>query len=380
MKADIIYSGSACQTTVNIQNRTVLKTAYRFNQGIENGHDKLWNEANYIKQQNVFNDFYPHVKSIQYLDDDLVVEYEFLFQGLNLANLIFDEQYSLDFLKKSIEYIAHELFYKFYVQKEVPPNPRYLYCCYFERLERRLKCVQDVIRSDPLKWTRLNAAISDGVYINDSYFPPISAYLNYLKNDIILQKQIMICHCYDTHHDLTPENIMVDVKGGINRISAFRLIDPRSEIETGLDNRHFMYDMGKMLFGLDFYSLYRKAVKEQISAEFIYEICGANRYTLLFHHKSSLVQRLMYCQHLWIELLKKIAGTDWDIRCKQYFFAFAFMYHPSLPWSMIMEKDEKKCLLLYLRGMWIFRYCMSILYGHDPLSDKPGQTELWPMG
>lgn len=379
MNTGNVYSGSACQIAANKRNRTVFKTAYKFNQGIENGHDKLWYEANYIKQQNILNNYYPLVKSIQYCGDDLVVEYEFLFQGLNLADLIFDERYSLSFLKRSIEYIADELFYKFYVRKEVLPNPGYLHYCYFERIERRLNRVQELILSDPPKWNKLNAAITSGVYINGFYYPPVRAYLNYLKNDITLQEQIKICHCYNTHHDLTPENIMVDVKTGINRINAFRLIDPRSEVETGLDNRHLMYDMGKMLFGLDFYSLYRRGTKEQMPAHFTYKFCGANRYTLVFQHKSSIVQRLIYCQQLWIELLKKTAGTDWDIKCKQYFFAFAFMYHPSLPWSMIIEKDENKCMLLFLRGMLVFRYCMSILYGYDPLSDKSEKIQLWPM-
>lgn len=87
----------------------------------------------------MLNNYYPHVKNIKYLDDTLVVEYEFLFQGLNFADLVFDEQYSPSFLKKSIEYIVDELFYKFYALKEATPNPGYVYYCYFERLTIREK-------------------------------------------------------------------------------------------------------------------------------------------------------------------------------------------------------------------------------------------------
>ncbi len=372
-----IASGSACSVTVDRANRRVLKFVSRYNQGIENGHDKLWHEAEFIMQQNLINEYYPRINDVRYQGEYLVVEYEYLFQGITLADLIFDSRFSNSFLKQSLRKIAHDLFNNFYVKKELPPNPTYLYDCYFDRLKRRINRSLELINTDFTNWSRLRAALTQGIFINEAYYPPITDYLEYLMADSQLQRQIMIHNCYNAHHDLIPENIMVDVQEGLAAIHAFRLIDPRGDAETGLTNRHPMYDMGKMFFGLDCYSLFRRAMLKQDFSDFEYICHGENNYTLVYRTESPVVQRLMYCQHLWMDLLKEQAGNAWPRKQKQYAFAFAFMYHPDIPCRIVAEQNEDLCILFYLRGMMVLRYCLQILYGRDPLSEDSRPFILW---
>jgi hypothetical protein len=377
MCAQTTTSGSACRVTVDKENRRIWKSVNRHNQGIENGHDKLWHEAEFIMHQNLINEYYPLVKDIHYEDEDLVVEYEYLFQGLTMADLIFDSRFSISFLKQSLENIAHALFNSFYVKTRLSPNPEYLYNCYFDRLRRRIDRSLELIHTDFQEWTRLKTALTQGIFINETYYPPIADYLDYLLSDNQLQQQIMIHNCYNAHHDLIPENIMVDVQDGLTAIRGFRLIDPRGDAETGLTNRHPMYDMGKMLFGLDCYGLFRRAMQKQDFSNFKYFCHSENRYTLVFHTDHLIVQRLMYCQHLWMDLLKKQAGNDWLRKQKQYALAFAFMYHPDIPCRIIAEQNEDLCLLFYLRGMMVLRYCLKIIFGRDPLTNDFEPAILW---
>ena len=370
-------SGSACNVIVDRENRRVWKRVNRHNQGVENGHDKLWHEAEFVMQQNLMNEFYPLVKDVCYQDENLVVEYEYLFQGLTMADLIFDSRFSSSYLKQSLENIAHALFSSFYVKAGLPPNLTYLDNRYFGRLRRRVERSLELIHTDFQGWTRLKAALTQGVFINKAYYPPIMDYLDYLLGDNQLQRQIMIHNCYNAHHDLIPENIMVDVEENFSAIRGFRLIDPRGDAETGVANRHPMYDMGKMLFGLDCYGLFRRAVQKQDFSNFQYIYHGENRYTLLFHTDRPIVKRLIYCQHLWMDLLREYAGVDWPRKQKQYAFAFAFMYHPDIPCRIVAEQNEDLCLLFYLRGMMVLRYCLQIIYGRDPLVENCESAILW---
>lgn len=377
MCTPITVSGSACSVTVDREKRRVWKCVNRHNQGIENGHDKLWHEAEFIKRQNRTGKYYPDIKNIYYQGENLVVEYEYLFQGLTLADLVFDTQFPCSFLQQCLENIAHDLFCNFYTKVRLPPSRTYLDDCYFNRFRRRIDRSLELIRTNFQAWTRLKVVLTQGIYINRVYYPPIADYLDYLAGDHQLRNQIMIRNCYNTHHDLIPENIMVDVQENPLSIRSFRLIDPRGDAETGLTNRHPMYDMGKMLFGFDCYGLFRRAIQNQDFSCFQYICHDEDQYALLFRTDHPIVQRLMYCQRLWIDLLKEQAGSDWTRKQKQYIFAFAFMYHPDIPCRIIAEQNEDLCLLFYLRGMMVLRYCLQIIYGKDPLVENCESTILW---
>ena len=57
-------SGSACNVIVDRENRRVWKRVNRDNQGVANGHDKLWHEGEFVMQQNLMIEFYPQVKGV----------------------------------------------------------------------------------------------------------------------------------------------------------------------------------------------------------------------------------------------------------------------------------------------------------------------------
>ncbi|MDR3587612.1 MAG: hypothetical protein P4L59_20210 [Desulfosporosinus sp.] len=361
----------------------VYKRVHKLNQGIENGHDKLLNEALFMQQQAKKSNFYPRVIDVRYEKEDLVVECEFLYDGVTLVDVIFNEDLPQLYIDNSLEYVIKQLFDKYYVAKSTVPDKDYIFKCYFERLRRRMDVSLELIDTQFRDWVHLKDAILNGISINGSYYPGIYEYINYLEQDKNLHEILMIDQNYESHHDLIPENIVVNKVEGLNRIAEFKLIDPRGEMETGENSRHYLYDMGKMLFGLDCYGLFRKGFLINDFSHFYFVADKGNNYTLTFNRNSVTIQHLMESQKTWWRLMQKLPdefSDNWGKRSLQYLFSFAFMYLPDIPCRIIDEKNEMLALSFYTRGMMIMRIFMSKAYGKDPLSLKEvSEVELWPM-
>lgn len=375
-------SGSACEVLIDPSKRMVCKRVYYTNQGIENGHDKLWYEIEYLIRMNKANDFFPKVLSYYYKKDFLNLELEYLYEGESLADVILAEEVSEDYIEKSLILILKQLFGKFYIKQDIVPNPRYWQECYLERTKRRIDISLHLLKDVFPKWKTLKKCIENGIEVNGISYSCINKYISYLQNDSDVFEKLKISGTFCSHHDLIPENIMI--KKGDDSISEFKMIDPRGDSETGKENRHFIYDMGKMLFGLDCYGLFRRGYHLGEFQDFNFTQISDCGFLLSFNSESKSVKHLIIAQNIFMREFEKIYEKSEECNGDgrlQLLFSFACMYIPDVPCRMIDEKNEELSLIFYARGCMIMHKLFIYLYGKDSLSsDYSGeQFEMWPM-
>lgn len=373
--------GSACKVTVDRAKGIVRKSVYYRDQGIENGHDKLLYEYEYLKRMNRENDLFPQVRGCYYTDGYLHVEMEYLYDGESLADIVVDESVTETYVGKSIVCVMEELFRVFYIKQDTPPGPAYWQDCYIERTQRRMERSLTLIRHRFPEWRTLESCIENGMEINGISYAAIGHYLTFLRRDEKIWERLKIDATFCTHHDLIPENILV--RRGSESICEFRLIDPRGDGETGKNNRHYLYDMGKMLFGLDCYGLFRRAYRAQRFADFRFDRKTDGGFTLVFNRKSVTVERLIAAQEVFVEtflrLHRKAAGDESE-GMLMLLFSAAFMYLPDVPCRMIDEQKEELALAFYARGCMTLHRFFLYAYGKDILSSDPdGECfRFWP--
>ncbi len=374
-------SGSACEVHIDEANKTVRKRVHFNDQGVENGHDKLWYEIKYLQRMNKETRFFPKVLGWFYQDGYLNLDLEYLYNGESLADIILDGGTSTKYIGGSLSFILDRLFQDFYKQENATPNPGYWQDCYIERTRRRVNVALRLIAQRFPKWTTLKSCIEDGIVINGIYYAGIEKYMSYLRADEHLLSRIAIANTYRSHHDLIPENILVS--RGADRISDFKLIDPRGDEETGQNNRHFIYDMGKMLFGLDCYGLFRRGYHSGRFDNFSFSKIGDRSFRLSFDWESIAVKHLISAQDIFERKLGSIYearfGSIEDLRL-QLLFSFACMYIPDVPCRMIDEQDEDLALIFYARGCMILHKLFLYVYGRDIFSsDQDGRRfDMWP--
>ena len=250
-----VKPGSACDLKIDKVNRTVTKSVSIQNEGINNGYTKLIAEAQHMVNSNNKGEyFYPKVYFLSEIDGNLVCIMEYLFSGINFADLLKNKVVSQDYIEKSLSFILRVLFKDFYyVQENIDPNPNYILHNYINRAKERFKLTLKFCESK--NYMTLSDVIKNGMVLNGIYYPSYFKYLEVITNDSILLNKLSINYNTNSHHDLIPSNIMVEC--GDDCVSNFALIDPRGEAETGVFNRHFMYDMGKLFFGLSGFDLIR---------------------------------------------------------------------------------------------------------------------------
>lgn len=371
--------GSACRVTVDSAKGIVCKRVYYRDQGIENGHDKLLYEYAYLKRMNRENDFFPRVLGCHYTDGFLNVELEYLFEGESLADLIFDETVGEAYIRNSVVFVLQELFRTFYRKQDVPPNPAYWRDCYIARTRRRMERSLSLIRQRFPEWRTLKDCIVNGMEVNGIFYAGIGQYLSFLERDKNLWDRLKINATYRTHHDLIPENILI--RRGAERVCEWKLIDPRGDGETGKENRHYLYDMGKMMFGLDCYGLFRRAYRDG-GRDFCFERQSDGGFTLVFDSRSAAVAHLIAAQETFLETFLRLhAQAEGGEGRLKLLFAAAFMYLPDIPCRMIDEQSEELALAFYARGCMSLHRCFLYAFGEDVLSsDRDGrQCEIWPM-
>lgn len=381
-------SGSVCSIDIDRDNGILVKKVRHFNQGVENGHDKLLYEALEIRNSPV-PQFYPRIIEIGCQNDELRVTMEYLYNGTTFADLLRNPLTPQDYINSSLTFVLDTLFTDFYIPTHQIPSGDLIRVSYIDRLLRRLETSLKILSSKRLTWNRYQRALFNGVCLNGQFYPSIYKYIQYFNSDVPLLQELSVLETYNSHHDLIPGNILVELSQTDSKISRFKLIDPRGQLETGADVRHFMYDLGKLMFGLDCYDLFRSSSREDFRNNYKLTCTpggSVDEYTLLFDSKDEVIAHYRETQTFFAsqreKLFAKICSTTEEARKHelQCLFAQAFMYHPDIPCRMIDECSEDMALCFHFRGLMLMRQFLDKVYGRDPLRD-PNDTssvELWP--
>lgn len=387
-----LMSGSCCDIVVNSPEE-LIKKINKSVSGVDNGFKKFYYEIQHVNNESkMFPELYPKILEIRDTPLEYSVKYEFCYCGKTLADLLRNNFYSHSFINKSLEFVINKLFHDYYsISRNSKPNEDYINICYPNRIEQRL----DVVRNEEFIKNygcsdKLIKMMDKGVYINGQYYPSIYKYTDYIKKDKELKKLLNINHNTYSHHDLIPANIVVDTSGNSRHISAFRFIDPRGEQETGVGVRHFMYDMGKMLVGLDTLDIFRifngKIEKKLYQLDCLGEKDGVLQFQMGFDLKDSIIKNYKEGSAAFWDIMKKhhyfsdlVGETEENLRLK-YLFSFAHMFHPDIPCRIIFEREEEIPVGMYLRGLMVYRTFMDYAYGMDPLREATNheKVEMWP--
>lgn len=375
-KTSNFNGGSVADVTYDKINRCIQKSVSINNEGINNGYSKLFYEAKHMQQYNLLNKhkFYPDIYEIKERNHHLIIKMEYLYQGLTLTDLLLNNQIGNKFINKSLNNILDTLFERLYLnQKNIFPHQEYLNINYFDRVASRIDKVLKILRKNT-HYPRIKSALQDGIYLNNKYYPSILEYNNYLRKDKYANEILTPKTCTDSHQDLIPSNILVDYNGYQSEITNFKLIDPRGEGDTGLDTRHFTYDLGKLLFGLHGFELFRRStLKHNYSLTY-------DKIDNLYHYQFTVFQNQLTNKLLSARthVLKQLEEHKY-----QYFdsidlintykekilLAEAYCFFADLPCRLINGDDEEILLCFYLRGIECLTEVMKLIYGKDMIAD-----------
>lgn len=329
-----------------------------------------------MQQYNLKNQWkvYPEIYEIKEKNGRLIVEMEYLYQGITLTDLLLNEQIGSKFINNSLSKIIDVLFQRMYLNKKnIVPREDYLEINYFERVASRIDKVTKILKKND-NYPRIKSAIRDGIYLNNKYYPSIIEYNNFLKNDIKARRILMISSCTESHQDLIPSNIVMDYDGLGIKVNNFKLIDPRGEGDTGLDTRHFTYDLGKLLFGLNGFELFRRnelkdnyvLLSELIDNIYHYKFMIKDNYLT---NKLKMARKLVLKQ-LEDNKYKYFDSIDLTKTYKEkIIFAEAYCFFADIPCRLINGDDEEVLLSFYLRGMECLSEFMKLLYGKEMVID-----------
>ena len=153
--------------------------------------------------------------------------------------------------------------------------------------------------------------------------------------------------------DLIPSNIVVDINDLEEKINNFKLIDPRGEGDTGINNRHFTYDIGKLLFGYSGFELLRGVTKEK---NYILEQSKTNNvYSFQFAMKSNICTEKF--ENSRKEVLKQLELNKYNYfdsielvntYKEKILLAEAYCFFADLPCRMINGDAEEILLCFYI--------------------------------
>lgn len=379
--------GSACELSLNKKRGIIIKKVNKNEQGIENGYKKLYYEAIHMQEYNKIHcPIYPEIKELYYEDQKLCLSMAYMYNGKTFSDLLLNPDIAQDYITSSLEYILRSLFANFYIKKQVEPSRTYLYDNYMDRVLKRMNKVKKLISEKNNTYKYLEKAIRNGCIINGEFYPSILVYIRFLKKQKEFLDEIMIGDTCESHHDLIMGNILVDIQYGGERIKNFRLIDPRGEKETGAGNRHYMYDMGKMLFGMDCFDLFRQYYSNPHQTKFYFRMIEGgdiDSYILKFDLSDEIIKHYKNTQQEWWRIMKMIQlekGLDRkqvEREKKRFLFSFAHMYHSDIPCRMIDEGAETLLMTFYVRGMMIMRYFIQEVWKKDVLAPESKSVLLW---
>lgn len=355
--------------------------------GIDNGYKKFFYEIQHIKKYSN-SGLFPKIIYINENKSTFSVGMEYCYGGATLSDLIRNDSVEEKCFEESFSYVLDRLFSDLYGNRfDEKPCRDYIDKCYFNRVENRLSQIFEKNLLQTYSFTNsLTKIINYGCYINDDYYPPLEKYIKYLKKDKKLLEILKISYTCNSHHDLCPLNILVDVDLKDNKIRDFKLIDVRGEDETGRDCRHYMYDMGKMLLGLDMFDIFRIFNGKLGKKVYYYSIKNDDKIPKIkfFLDNNVIVKRYINASnYFWHHMEKRNYYEDITSDTKEYsqikfLFSQAMMYHPDIPCRIIYEHDEEMAILLYIRGMMMIRRFCEKTYGTDPVGKFHQNVDLWP--
>ena len=369
---NIFEGGSVCKVKYDKRSNCIQKEVEINNEGVNNGYSKLFYEAKHMQQYNLTNTakLYPEIYEIKGKDNKLVVKMEYLFNGVTLTDLLFNDSIGSKFINKSLSNIIDSLFCGLYFKKKnIKPNNEYLNINYFDRLATRIEETKRILRrrNDYLK---LKNALTEGIYIDSIYYPSVLEYNDYLKKDKHVWNILSILNCTESHQDLIPSNIVVDFSKYDDCINSFKLIDPRGEGDTGQDTRHFTYDIGKLLFGLSGFEMFRRKDNKKYFSLDCKKKDDAFNYKF-FVKKSAATDKLNQARDV---LLKKLEKNKYEYfesinlvetYKEKILFAEAYCFFADIPCRLINGEDEDTLLCFYIRGMQCLTKFMEKIYGED---------------
>ncbi|MCU7668468.1 hypothetical protein [Bacillus thuringiensis] len=384
--------GGSCCTRYQKNDKVYIKEINKSVEGIENGYIKFLNEVQHmIKANEKFVGFYPQILQINEDSNMYSVELEYCYNGTTLADLMRNEIVDTKYFEYSFEYMLDILLERFFIRKKnIVPNSDYIKDNYIQRIIRRIEDIYKLDIENKYGFSNTLLAINkNGFFLNGEYYPPILNYIKYISKDDELMNRLNITFNTESHHDLIPSNILVKADT-FNRINDFKLIDPRGEGETGEENRHFMYDLGKMLLGIDTLDIFRifngKLEKKLYKFNKNGKKAGIYTFDLRFLVDNPVLNKYIKSNDLFWKIINKhssrkesILSCEKNIQLK-LLFSQACMYHPDISCRIIFEKDEELALCMYLRGSMMMRNFMDYYYGIDPLRNKNNLSRitLWP--
>lgn len=366
--------GSCCDRYIYESDKKMyIKEIKKDIQGVENGFSKFYYEIEHIKKNNkVHKDLYPRIYHINDAKDKYTVAMEYCFDGITLADLLRNRNVTQEYVNNSIKYILDDLFDNVYKKNDGNPNKDYIKDNYTGRIKRRLMGLREIEIVNVYGFSnKLYKMMECGFVLNGEYYPPIFEYINFIENDNSLINRLQIEYTTDSHHDLIPGNILVKIDENYkSRITDFRLIDPRGEGETGGENRHYTYDIGKLLLGadtLDIFRIFNGKISDKLYRYECIENNGiVDEFKLEFDTNSPIVEKYnSTTEFIWEYLKNKAVINESDIL--RFLFSQACMYHPDVPCRIIDESDEEMAICMYLRGTMLIRGFMDYAYGIDPL-------------
>ena len=357
-------------------------------QGVDNGYKKFFYEIEHMKKYAGTGLFVP-ILYIQDNGEKYSVGMENCYGGATLSDLIRNSCVNEQYFKDSFSFVLDQLYERLYSDIfSLKPAEDYINKCYFNRIIDRITYIKKNNLIEKYGFSNvLPNIIENGCYINGEYYPPLQDYIVYLQADVTLKRCLDILYTCNTHYDLCPLNILVDPDFSYNRILNFKLIDVRGENETGKEYRHFMYDMGKMLLGLDCFDIFRifNGKIEKVCYNYQIEYRDNNIVDIKFSFlpESIIVKRYkMAYEYFWEHMFdrnfykEQMKDTMDNLKTK-FMFSHSMMYHPDIPCRIIYEKDENMAILLYMRGMIMIRKFMEEFYGRDPVGGFTDNIDIW---
>lgn len=376
--------GSCCSRSITTYfgDKIFVKEIEKNIQGIENGYEKFFFEIQHMKKYQDTN-LYP--KIIYEVDNEKTysVGLEFCYNGITLSDLLRNETVPMNYYQQSFEFIIKSLISRLYLTERYDREKDYLQICYFDRIKRRMNRAVGMLNKYGFS-DCIEKILHKGCIINNLRFAPLYKYIDYISSDKELIRTLDIRFATPCHYDLCPCNILVNMDLEKERISDFKLIDVRGEGETGKNRRHFMYDMGKMLLGIDTFDIFRifnNGSTYKLLTDYSNEIPEFQ-----FHFiEGSIYKRYENAYNFFWEFMERnnyfeseFEENESSLRLK-FLFSQSMMYHPDIPCRMIYEKDEELAILMYLRGMMFIKKLMIEIYNYDPLVDSDSNIPLWPI-
>lgn len=379
--------GSCC--TRRIENymgkKIMVKEIDKQIQGVENGYDKFFYEIQHMKKYSDTG-FFPSILYEREIGNKYSVGMEYCFNGATLSDLLRNDCVDINYFFNSFDFIMKTIFERIYFVERGEIVNDYIERCYLNRVLNRLgriykdKMIEKYGFSDCF-----SKLLSKGCIINGVFYAPVYKYINYIKNNSNILDKVKVMYSTQCHYDLCPLNIVVDANFSEDRISDFKLIDVRGEGETGITKRHFMYDMGKMLLGLDTFDIFRifreggqvfefhiNSNTEVVRIDFVFrENTIYKRYKNAYNHFWDFMEVNNY--------FADILNEDENSLRLKYLFSQSMMYHPDIPCRIIYEKDESLAILMYMRGMFFIKSFLYEIQGCDPVTGDDQKVDLWPI-